>query len=1408
MNRAPKFTWRALRVAIALASAPLTGYAAQAPATPDGANAAAEDQSAFHILEQQAQYWTNRGRGDLAGEALKRILASDPDNRNALYQMGLLLVGEGDITSARTFESRLRRDEGGVDLATQLRREIDNAEVDRNLLNEARRRAADGDIQTALGLYQKLFAGREIGGRLAIEYYETLAGMDKSWGEAADGLRKYYSSQPSNGRVRLALAKVLSYREESRREALFHLSALMDDPAFHDEALAAMRDTLLWLDAGPADQKYYNRYLAAKQDEAVAEKLAQALNPKVIDAFTAARIDAFKSLNEGKLAEAEKKFKDLLAQHGNDAQSLGGLGLVKLRRQQFGAAASDLARAIRADASTRGSFGQALADARFWGGHARVIHDIQSKAYDDAAAAIAQLDPHGDDQRARVHVLEAKVAAARKNWSAAAEQSRAALSLKGDDDEAAAMLLDVLADQGRYTDLQHELTGFERKESSGAFKSRHARAAIRRAEARMAAHRQDWQNAAASYEQALAADPDDPWLRLEYARLLLNRNQHRQAEAAIASLSQSSSADAAHALALYYNDTGDWDRCLAVLEQVPAKAQTPDMRALHDLVTVKHRIGLALQRADMGDRSTAVNEMLSLQDDGTNVPEKTTLIADGLLKLGLNDQAALLVKRALGNGRRAKVSDLVQYARILGESGELSGAYKLITDLMIRQKELTAPERQTMADVYDDILMRASRRAIEDGRYQLALNYLEPIHRANPLNGPVLRYLGEVHQHMGQYDAALDYYKRAMAVDSQDLWAVEGAVGAALDKDDIETASKLLEVALDRFPENADIYTLISRTAHSANDLDTAIQAAEHAKRLRRDAGLPPVAPSSHPSSPAEPLPAIAPRNPFRAELDRAPADEPQRQLSLAAVHPRTSPVAAVAATARRARTPHAWNEGWHLVKVAETVPATGTRGAATAESQSKDWSALAKDGGDLGESIQAEIDSTRRAMASGTSAGTGSAPVTVSGLPGGLELATVEQLVQLLATQGKHDQVERIVLGALGDHSLDAASVQTLKGLLYPSAVELARQALARKDYDALIAHLTPVLDLPTATNDVAITTLMAQYSAGVGQRDKAAALFDRAVKMAPDDESLRVQAISLRLEMGDLSEANAIAVAGLEHNPDSARLHLLVGRIAKALGDLDSAMQQFLLANQAENSASTGSTAAPAVAAAPPATAPAYPAASLASADTPRRPPAAGLTYPHAPTSAPPASAARAEPARMETLDLDGQQWSPTDGSDQRVRAIALAAADTPPPSNSAPVDIRERLRNLGREGNATADRAPPPTRSVTVGSADSELERLKAEASPFLSQTLGMRYRSGEAGLSKLTEFRAPFSVDFNPYVGRLNLQVEPIYLSAGTFGDDPNRTRRYGTSRWWIRKAATHRATTPAVSASASATPPGR
>src|ERR671938_170885 len=79
------------------------GTAAVAWAAPDESGDAAIGQ-----LVKNARFWQQKGRGDRAQEAWRRVLLADPGNGEALLQVGTEHARQGRIDRARECLAKLR----------------------------------------------------------------------------------------------------------------------------------------------------------------------------------------------------------------------------------------------------------------------------------------------------------------------------------------------------------------------------------------------------------------------------------------------------------------------------------------------------------------------------------------------------------------------------------------------------------------------------------------------------------------------------------------------------------------------------------------------------------------------------------------------------------------------------------------------------------------------------------------------------------------------------------------------------------------------------------------------------------------------------------------------------------------------------------------------------------------------------------------------------------------------------------------------------------------------------------------------------------------------------------------------------------------------------------------------------
>ena len=316
--------------------------------------AAAED--LVSGLVRNAWYWQARARSDKAEDAWKQVLEAAPENAEALAAVGGFHARAGRTEQAKEMLSRLEKAAPGHPDVPVLRRQIELGPRFGALLAQARKLVHEGRAGEGAARYRELFGAAGPPGDLALEYYQTASGAPGGWQEARDGLARLIRRAPAEVRYKLALAKLLTYRDETRREGARMLSTLARDPTVGKDASASWRQALLWLSPTDKDAPLFREWLKGHpNDTAVARHLDRARNASTLH-------DAFAALDRGDTREAQRLF-DLA---GNDPDAVRGRALIAARRageakkSGFAAlekgdlpAAESYFRSIPADADTR-----------------------------------------------------------------------------------------------------------------------------------------------------------------------------------------------------------------------------------------------------------------------------------------------------------------------------------------------------------------------------------------------------------------------------------------------------------------------------------------------------------------------------------------------------------------------------------------------------------------------------------------------------------------------------------------------------------------------------------------------------------------------------------------------------------------------------------------------------------------------------------------------------------------------------------------------------------------------------------------------------------------------------------------------------------------------------------------------
>ncbi|WP_408590131.1 cellulose synthase subunit BcsC-related outer membrane protein [Novosphingobium sp.] len=499
----------------------------------------------------------------------------------------------------------------------------------------------------------------------------------------------------------------------------------------------------------------------------------------------------FAALDDGDLDAASDRFERAIARNSADGDSLGGLGIVRLRQSRFAEARDYLIKASRYPGADRWT--EALATARFFGG------------LEDARNALSKNNLDQAQQLAE--------AAARSGYT----DSQPALEL----------LAEIYERQGRFADAA-DLYRQAGETGSGNESRLQSRAARGRALAAVA--RGDDLSAEQEFQNGMLIDQNDPWIRYEFARFMIRRGRSIEADSLLSSLTGSSDPDSLYAAALISTDMGRPASAEALLDRIPDAARTPPMRTLAISVKTDSAIERAKAMAATGQKADAIASLRQIGALRSLPAARKAAVAGALFDLGDSASASSLAQQAL----TGDISDLGGYdavIRVLAKTGRDDLARSALQKATALGS--STPEGQrTLAKMQAGLAVSQADRMRLIGQFAPAFDILRTAWTAAPDNVEVLQALGRLYQSGNMPARAAQTYQLVLARDSRNRDALIGLAETAQQAGDKDLSTKATANALQVFPQDYTVRLALARVAQSRGDKGGAVRLLKEAREL------------------------------------------------------------------------------------------------------------------------------------------------------------------------------------------------------------------------------------------------------------------------------------------------------------------------------------------------------------------------------------------------------------------------------------------------------------------------------------------------------------------------------------------------------------------------------------------------
>nr|WP_249176809.1 cellulose synthase subunit BcsC-related outer membrane protein [Burkholderia cenocepacia] len=776
-----------------------------------------------------ARMWGIKHRDDLARDALRKGLLIAPGDPELLAEQVRVLLRLGDAKGAQASLARLQAQSPNAPATRRVVDEYRVATSGRGEMAQIRLLARSGRADEAARRIVALFPNGAPSGALGAEYYQIVSNAPGGRQPAIAALRRAVAADPRDTSASMALARLLNQRDDTRAEAnriAWSLAKRAD--ADHTEAMALWRRVLQSAGSDPAYLDALHAYLALAPDDTEFRDRAAGLDQQrdaqrrlERDPDYIAQQRGLQALARGDLAAADPLLARAARARPDDADALGGLGLLRLREGRHDEARALFARAATRATDQRGKWQGLARTAQFWGLLAQGREAASAGRPRDAErAARAALAMQPDNPDAKLQLADALLA--QRDWARAEPLLRGLLAARSPSLSAVRDTATLYENTGRadrigplLDALQGRVTGADDRRTLDGL-----RGDVLANEARALAEKGARGPAAQRYEAAVRAAPDAPWTRFALARLYRDMGLPQLGRTVMDDgLALSDTPEMRYANALYRNSLDDVVGAQAALAPVDDAHRSDGMRALARKLDAESALADARGAHARGDRAAFAATLAHAQASAPDDPDMLAAIGAQWIDAGEPERGLAPLRDWIAAHPRDADADVrLRYGDLLGRAGR-DDALAAWLDTLRGDPSLTPAQTARLEGQSLRLVLRQTDDAIARQDYAQARTLLD---RASPAGRADKRYaleLADLERAQGHYDAARD--------------ALAPVVARTPDDADTQLAlARIDEDSGNRAAARERVQAVLARTPD--DDVDTQLSAVRRLNALRR----------------------------------------------------------------------------------------------------------------------------------------------------------------------------------------------------------------------------------------------------------------------------------------------------------------------------------------------------------------------------------------------------------------------------------------------------------------------------------------------------------------------------------------------------------------------------------------------